>query len=113
VLILAFAAYYGYLAYSLFRTAPQDDQPAALLRGLTQAEAEGKPVFIDFWATWCKNCLAMEKTTFLDEQVAARMKDFVVVKFQAEKPNESPSREVLAYFQAKGLPTYVILTPGK
>ena len=35
----------------------------SLPAGLAAAEREGKPVLLDLWATWCKNCLTMDKTT--------------------------------------------------
>ena len=123
VIILALALYYGHLAWQLFRdktssasggagtaeAAGQSDR--ALAVALQQSLDEGKPVFIDFWATWCKNCHAMEKTTFRDAEVQAQLGRFIVVKYQAEVPNESPAREVLDYFGAVGLPTYVVLVP--
>ncbi|MFH0952698.1 MAG: cytochrome c biogenesis protein CcdA [Verrucomicrobiota bacterium] len=118
VLILVMAVYYGHLAYQLFRVrgaagtgASARPSDTLLAEGFARARAEGKPVFIDFWATWCKNCLAMDKTTFKDPDVQKRLQDFVVVKYQAELPNESPAREVLDHFGALGLPTYVILLP--
>lgn len=133
VLIIGFAIYYGHLAYSLFRTraeqtdlsagaepggataaatagANENDKLATLLR---QALDEDKPVFIDFWATWCKNCLAMERTTFKEAPVAEKFGSFVVIKYQAEMPNDPATSEVLDYFGAVGLPTYVVLLPKR
>ncbi len=113
-IILAIAFYYGQLAWQLFRLragATTGDPVAELVGGLERAGREGKPVFVDFWATWCKNCLAMEETTFKDEAVRRRLEDFVVVKFQAEVPQEPPSRDILDRFGAVGLPTYVVLVP--
>ena len=82
---------------------------AAWLEKVAQAKREGKPLFVDFWATWCKNCSAMEKTTFADARVKARLANYVVVKVQAEKPEQSPAKEMLGAFEIRGLPGFVVL----
>ena len=63
------------------------------------------------WATWCKNCLTMDKTTLADADGEGGARGYVKIKFQAESPDESPAREVMQRFGAVGLPTYVVLTP--
>jgi thiol:disulfide interchange protein DsbD len=125
VIILLTAAYYAYTAYGIFRDRSVDPAQvsssvdellkegwhADLAEGLAVAQREGKPVLIDMWATWCKNCLTMDKTTLVDPTVKAALDGFVKIKFQAESPDESPAREVMQRFGAVGLPTYVVLTP--
>jgi thiol:disulfide interchange protein len=126
VAILATAAYYGYLGYTLFadrwvdpeavsasveRMIEEGWQPS-LAAGLAEAQAQGKPVLVDMWATWCKNCLTMDATTLSDAAVTGALEDYVKVKFQAESPDQSPAREVMQRFGAIGLPTYVILQPA-
>jgi thiol:disulfide interchange protein len=126
LLILATAVYYGYLAWTLFENrrvdagavsrSVQDKLQAgwtsSLAAGLAQAEREQKPVLIDFWATWCKNCLTMDATTFEDADVKAALDRFVKVKVQAEDPDAEPAKSLLSRFKSVGLPTYVILRPG-
>ena len=125
VAILAMAVYYGYTAYELFadRFVDASDVTASvqekvkegwnpsLADGLAQAEREGKPLFLDMWATWCKNCLTMDKTTFQNADVKQRLSGYVKVKFQAEQPDEEPAKSVMQRFNAVGLPTYVVLKP--
>jgi len=121
IIILAAATYYGYEAYRIFQSGrstksagvevTQQQSDIALVDGLSRALKEGKPVFIDFWATWCKNCIAMDKTTFKDPEVRRRLEGFVEIKYQAEKPNEPPAKDVLDAFKVIGLPTYVVLVP--
>lgn len=125
VLILATAAYYGYEAYSLFASRSVDPGAvvasvqdkvksgwhASLTEGLETARREQRPVLIDLWATWCKNCLVMDKTTLEDPAVALALSSYVKIKFQAEQPDEAPTRAVMERFKAVGLPTYVILRP--
>ena len=125
VVILATAAYYGYEAYSLFAdrfvdasavTSSVDEQVKAgwhrqLDEGLEVAARDHKPVLIDMWATWCKNCLTMDQTTLKDASVATALDGYVKIKFQAENPDEQPTKSVMQRFDAVGLPSYVILHP--
>jgi thiol:disulfide interchange protein len=63
------------------------------------------------WATWCKNCLVMDRTTLADESVKTALDGYVKVKYQAEQLDEEPARSIMTRFDAVGLPAYVILHP--
>lgn len=78
-------------------------------RTLDLRSLRGKVVLIDFWATWCKSCLTMNKTVFQDPEVRRRLEGYVKVKYQAETPDAAPHKEVLERFRAVGLPTLVVL----
>ena len=125
VLILATAAYYGYLTYEILSNRWVDPTAvassaqeklkegwhASLADGLAEAKRDQKPVLVDLWATWCKNCLTMDKTTMVDPGVVSALGGFVKIKYQAEQPDVSPAKDVMARFGAVGLPTYVVLRP--
>ena len=125
VLIALMAIYYGHIAWTLMpgvqvlarqgTASSVDDQASleAMIAGLDQARQDGRPVVIDFWASWCKNCSAMEHATFKDEAVRQRLQQFHTIKFQAERPNDPAVKAVLDHFGALGLPTYVVLLPAK
>ena len=123
IFILGTALYYGYLSYGLFSQRWVDPQDvttsvqemlddgwiASLDDGLETAQADGKLVLVDVWATWCKNCLTMDRTTLQDPAVEAALDDYVKIKFQAEDLGVSPASEVMNRFESFGLPTYAIL----
>ncbi len=125
VFILGTAVYYGYIGYGLFaqrwvdpdevassvQALLEEGWHASLGQGLAAAQAEDKLVLVDMWATWCKNCLTMDRTTLKAPEVEAGLDDYVKVKFQAEDLDASPARDVLRHVDGIGLPTYAILRP--
>ena len=125
VFILGTALYYGYVGYGLFaqrwvepdevassvQALLEEGWHASLGQGLAAAKAEDKLVLVDMWATWCKNCLTMDRTTLKAPEVEAGLDDYVKVKFQAEDLDASPARDVLRHLDGIGLPTYAILRP--
>ncbi|HZV36852.1 MAG TPA: thioredoxin family protein [Verrucomicrobiae bacterium] len=129
VLILLFAIYYAHEAVNAFQnrqdsftslaSAPEsasltrDDANLQLARALQTARREGRPVLVDFHASWCKNCLAMDQTVFRKDEVKQRLQDFVMVRYDAERPGEYPAKEVLDHFGVMGLPSYIVLTANK
>jgi thiol:disulfide interchange protein DsbD len=45
-----------------------------------RARAEQKPVFVDFYATWCANCKAFQHLTVSDAQLNAALREAILVK---------------------------------
>ena len=72
------------------------------------ALSQERPLLIYVWATWCKNCLAMEKTTFANGDVRKELEKYAVVRLQAE---DLAAFAVLPEFKdlgIKGIPAFVI-----
>ena len=127
IFILATAAYYGYVTYTIVANrwvdaadvsnSVQDKLSAgwtaSLAEGLARAERDRVPVLIDFWPTWCKNCLTMDTTTLASPEVTSALSRYVKIKVQAEDPDAVTTKTLMARFNAIGLPTYVILYPSE
>ena len=87
--------------------------PATWKQTFDAAKATGKPVFVDVWATWCKNCLAMEKTTFKNDDVRKALEHYAVIRLQAEKPNELMELPEFKDLNIMGLPAFVVFEPER
>ena len=76
-------------------------------RSLQEATAAGKPVLIEFTASWCVYCKRMEKSTFADPELADRINtQFVPVQIDADK-----HRDLVKQLEIKGLPAMLIVAP--
>lgn len=76
-------------------------------QSLQDASESGKPVLMQFTASWCVYCKRMEKNTFTNEDVAERIgEDFVAVKVDAEQ-----HKDLVRELEIKGLPAILVVSP--
>lgn len=114
VIIIGLGLYYGWTAFKIgasHASSPENiaQSRARLINALRESGAGGKPVLLDFRADWCKNCLAMEKTTFRDPAVKAELNNFIFLPFDATAVSNPEIRAVLKKFKVAGLPAYLVV----
>ncbi len=74
---------------------------------LAQAKKTGKPIFVDFYTTWCGPCKYLDDVTYKDPKFVAESRNWVMVKVNAEKNNASV--QLAEKFRVEGFPTMVFL----
>jgi len=111
-IIFCAALWYARTAWEL---RPQAWNADAELRrfdsALAAAAAEKKDVIVDFQASWCKNCRAMNRV-LADPAVAARLAPFRVIEFRAESFSDGRISALLEKWGIPGLPAFVLLRYG-
>ena len=117
VVVLGFAVWYGMLAWQGWKgeaisRSLQDKDNFSITSGqetaspfLTRLSTAPRPILVDCWATWCKNCSAMDKV-MEEGTVRDALKPFTVIKLQAEDISEL--RKVKGFESIRGLTAFVI-----
>jgi len=86
------------------------ESESKLAKALAQAHKECKPVIIDFYASWCAACVKLEKYTFADAEIAAKLKRFSLIKIDATTSSDELNA-IQRRYQVVGLPAILFLQP--
>jgi thiol:disulfide interchange protein DsbD len=91
------------LAFTRIKTVGQLD--AAL------AQTGGRPAMLDFYADWCVSCKEMEKLTFIDPAVKARLAGAVLLQADVTA-NDADDKAMLKRFGLFGPPGIILFDRG-
>lgn len=73
------------------------------------ASSAGKPVVIDFFATWCIPCKELDEKTFSDARVAHELDRFTRIKADLTNDQDPLVKELTKRYTIVGVPTVVFI----
>ncbi|TKJ40263.1 hypothetical protein CEE37_08020 [candidate division LCP-89 bacterium B3_LCP] len=76
----------------------------------TKAEAQGKPMMMDFYADWCVACVELDHKTYNQPEVLALSRQFINLKMDFTTQNEW-TRKMTADYRVMGMPTVIFFSP--
>lgn len=111
IVVAGFAVWYGALAWRGFSGtdgATKTDAGAIEATPETFAAAldtAKRPVLVDCWASWCKNCAAMDRV-MAEESVRRELERFTVIRLRAEDIGKL--RALPGFGKVQGLPAFAV-----
>jgi thiol:disulfide interchange protein DsbD len=83
-------------------------QPYSASR-VAELNAAGRPLLVNFTASWCLTCLVNERNAFADATVQAIFRDKKVILMKGDWTNRDPAiTQALAAFGRAGVPLYLV-----
>lgn len=77
-----------------------------------EAIKTGKKLFIDFWATFCPVCLAINKTVLTKPAVLTALHHFVILKVDGTHAAHQPYASLKEKYSITGFPTFLVIDPA-
>lgn len=72
---------------------------------LARAKETGKPVMIDFYATWCLPCKMLDGSTYRHRDIVNESEHWVMVRIDVDE-----NQELAARYRVESVPTIVLLS---
>lgn len=80
---------------------------------LAEGARTGKPVLVDFGASWCAACKELEKYTFSDDKVKKELENFITVKVDMTDSGTPENKALAQRFGIRGLPVVLVFANVK
>jgi thiol:disulfide interchange protein len=81
---------------------------------VSRYQAQGRPVFVDFTASWCLSCQVNERVALQQPQVQQAFKDANVVLLKADwTRGDDAITQALTAMGRSGVPAYALYVPGQ
>jgi thiol:disulfide interchange protein/DsbC/DsbD-like thiol-disulfide interchange protein len=110
----------GRLASTQAATIPSAGDPAHVqwepwsAKAVSRYEAQGRPVFVDFTASWCLSCQVNERIALSQPEVQKAFADANVALLKADwTQHDEAIGDTLAALGRSGVPAYVLYIPGE
>ncbi len=73
---------------------------------LAQSRAEGKPMFVEFYADWCGPCKQMDAEVYSKPEVVKALEGYICAKIDVDA-----AMNVAAAYQVNSIPRFVVVSP--
>lgn len=80
---------------------------------LAEGAKTGKPVLVDFGASWCAACKELEKYTFSDDKVQKELENYITVKVDMTDSGTPENQALAKRFGIRGLPVVLVFAHVK
>lgn len=87
-------------------------------KGLKEAQQSGKPIFVQFFATWCGYCRKMDQETFTNAAVQKELAAFVPIRVTESSEQQVQyqgkavtEKELTVLHGVQGFPTLLFMEP--
>jgi thiol:disulfide interchange protein DsbD len=84
------------------------------VEAVARYQAQGRPVFVDFTASWCLSCQVNERVALQQPQVQQAFKDANVALLKADwTRGDDAITQALTVMGRSGVPAYALYAPGQ